>query len=89
MCIRDREWKGRRKADLEHILFGDCPECGPIRDEVLQAKGKTLADVAAEVVTKAEVESKVGLEETHTGELETSHHRRGRWDWTKMAYVEV
>ena len=42
------EWKGARKADLEHILFEDCPNCGPIRDEILSARGKRLAEIEPE-----------------------------------------
>ena len=40
-------WKAARTADLEHILFQECPECTPVRDEVLAAGGKRLADVEA------------------------------------------
>ena len=52
-------WMTTRKADLEHALFGDCPDCNPIRDALLAAKGKRLADVEVEVKVEAKVEAKV------------------------------
>jgi len=42
------QWRAQRRADLEHILFEECPGCSPIRDELLKSKGKRLADIEAE-----------------------------------------
>jgi hypothetical protein len=42
------QWKAQRRADLDHILFEECPGCSPIRDELLKSKGKRLADVEVE-----------------------------------------
>lgn len=48
------EWNKGRTAELDHALFGDCPDCGPVRDAVLAAKGKKLVDVEPEPEAKVE-----------------------------------
>lgn len=73
------EWKGARKADLDHILFGDCPDCGPVRDEVLSAKGKRLADLEAK-----------GGGDGGKAELETSPFPKAgfKYDYDRKIYVK-
>jgi len=85
------EWQAERKADLEHILFVECPNCTPLRDEVLSAKGKRLADIEAE----AEEETKVDEEPSADAvveepELRTSsgYFSGSKWDEEKELYVE-
>lgn len=74
------EWKSARKANLEHTLFQECPECSPVRDEVLAAKGKKLAYIEAEVSS----------EQAEEPELETSPgYKPGfKWDWERELYVK-
>lgn len=75
------EWKGARKADLEHILFGDCPSCGPIRDEVLTAKGRKLAEIEPE--TK-ELETKEPAPEPETSPVPKAGFK---FDYDQKTYV--
>lgn len=77
------EWKGARKADLEHVLFSDCPDCTPVRDEVLSAKGKRLADVEAKV---EEVEHKV--EEPVEPETSPVPKPGFKFDYDRHIYVK-
>lgn len=89
------EWKTERRAGLEHILFDECPNCTPLRDEVLSARRKKLADVEAEakveeetkVETKVETETKVNEEGP---ELKTApgYFPGSKWDDEKELYVE-
>ncbi|MBA7611566.1 hypothetical protein ES703_18792 [subsurface metagenome] len=86
------EWKTETRAGLEHVLFDECPNCGPLRDEVLSAKGKRLADVEAEAKVD-EVETKVDEVETKVDEepeLKTSggYFPGSKWDDEKELYVE-
>ena len=80
------EWKAARKRDLEHTLFDECPDCTPVRDEVLQAKGKRLADIETETPEAKEPEAEVEAEE----ELETSDHpQKGfKYDYDEKIYVK-
>lgn len=92
------EWKAARKRDLEHSLFDDCPECSPIRDEVLKSRGKRLADLEAKVDKEL---GKVDAEADHDKEkadaerqaddldIETSPFPRSgfKWDDDKDLYV--
>lgn len=81
------EWKTQTKAGLEHVLFDECPNCGPLRDEVLSAKGKRLADVEAEAKVEEEAEAKVDEDL----ELKTSggYFPGSKWDDEKELYVET
>ena len=90
------EWRKARKRDLEHTLFDECPECSPIRDEVLQSRGKKLADIetlADEEMDKLEAEVDQAEEraeaEVQADDLETSPYPRSgfKWDDEKELYV--
>lgn len=80
------EWKERRRKDVEHILLDDCPECGPMRQDVLIKAGKQIVNLEAKV---DEVEEAVEPE-LPKPELKTSPgHRAGyKWDSEKEVYVE-
>lgn len=91
------EWKTETKAGLEHVLFDDCPNCTPLRDEVLSAKGKRLADVEAEAkVEEAKAKEEVKVEEVETKVDEGKSELRkslgefpgSKWDEELMLYVE-
>ena len=75
------DWKARRKADLEHVLFEECPNCTPIRDEVLKARGKRLLDLDLEVKLQPDIDK---------AEAETSSSpKKGfKWDWDRMIYIK-
>ena len=79
------EWKAARKRDLDHALFDECSDCTPVRDEVLQSKGKRLADIEPETI-EPETEAEVETEE----ELETSDHpQKGfKYDYDQKIYVK-
>lgn len=62
-------WTKTRSADLAHALFDDCPECTPVRDAVLAARGKRLADVEPEAKVDVE-EAKVDAETAKVEDVE-------------------
>jgi len=89
-------WTTARKADLEHALFEDCPDCKPVTDAVLAARGKRLADVEPETKVDEEeeqTETKVDEEEAKVEDVEEKRTSGGYfpgsvWDEEKELYVE-
>lgn len=77
------EWNASRKADLDHILFEECPDCNPIRDEVLKGKGKRLTDVEP---PKDEVKDEKGTEEV---EVFPTKQPGTDWSWEYKGYVKT
>lgn len=76
------EWRETARKDYMHDFFCEEPDCKAIRDEVLSAKGKRLADVEAEAEVEEEVEERTE-QRTSPGYFSGS-----KWDGEKELYVE-
>ncbi|MFC2039170.1 hypothetical protein ACFLST_00030 [Chloroflexota bacterium] len=81
------EWKQSRKRDLSHLFFEDCPNCNPVREELLEEKGKVITDKPMETAPSDKVGDKIE-EKVEDLPRTSDEPRKGyRWDYFERTYV--